>query len=312
MARIRTIKPEFPHSESMGNISRDARLTFIMLWTLADDSGRLRGNSRMLASLLFPYDDDAPALIGNWLTELEREGCIELYTIDGTAYCQICKWLSHQKIDKPSSSKIPPPTDASRGVANVRESSPLDQGSRIKEEDQGIGSGIMDRESDHCSNIDLRDQAIVDSVPENAVDPKSAFKDCVSVFLDKWQTLPAGVRGVVHVAAIGATGYGIWAHVSPKDKEAIRSVLPHRFEAAMKACDAIENGAIEWDRAAMTLRQFPDAIDSLVADACKKFYSQPKPDLKTSQATAMLSDLEKYLTGNSVDITRPQRLISNE
>ncbi len=46
MARIRSIKPEFPQSESMGNVSRDARLTFIQLWTLADDSGRLRGSSR--------------------------------------------------------------------------------------------------------------------------------------------------------------------------------------------------------------------------------------------------------------------------
>ena len=59
MARIRTIKPEFPHSESMGRVSREARLCFILLWTIADDAGRLRGNSRMLASLLYPYDDDA-------------------------------------------------------------------------------------------------------------------------------------------------------------------------------------------------------------------------------------------------------------
>ena len=57
MARIRSIKPELPQSESMGNVSRDARLTFVQLFTLADDEGRLRGNSRMLASLLFPYDD---------------------------------------------------------------------------------------------------------------------------------------------------------------------------------------------------------------------------------------------------------------
>ena len=76
MARIRTIKPEFPQSESMGRVSREARYCFIMLWTLADDSGRLRGNSRMLASLLYPYDDDAGALISGWLDELEREGCV--------------------------------------------------------------------------------------------------------------------------------------------------------------------------------------------------------------------------------------------
>lgn len=138
MARIRTIKPEFPQSESMGNVSRDARLCFIMLWTIADDSGRLRGNSRMLASLLFPYDDDAPALIDGWLFELEHEGCIDRYVADGSAYVEIAKWLSHQKIDKPTPSKIPAFDPSSRILANPRESSPLDQGpkdQRIK--DQG-------------------------------------------------------------------------------------------------------------------------------------------------------------------------------
>jgi hypothetical protein len=73
VARIRTIKPEFPQSESMGNVSRDARLLFVLLWTLCDDSGRTRAASRMLASLLYPYDDDAPGLIDGWLGELERE-----------------------------------------------------------------------------------------------------------------------------------------------------------------------------------------------------------------------------------------------
>src|SRR6478672_1250768 len=79
MARIRSIKPEFPQSESMGNVSRDARLTFIQLWTIADDEGRLRGNSRMLASLLYPYDDDAKRLIDKWLLELESQSCITRY-----------------------------------------------------------------------------------------------------------------------------------------------------------------------------------------------------------------------------------------
>lgn len=133
MARIRSIKPEFPQSESMGRVSRDARLTFIQLWTLSDDEGRLRGNSRMIASLLFPYDDDAPGLIDAWLGELERERCIARYRIDGDSYIQICKWLIHQKIDKPSKSKIPAFVEPSRILAN-----PLhgikDQGSK----DQGI------------------------------------------------------------------------------------------------------------------------------------------------------------------------------
>lgn len=150
MARIRTIKPEFPQSESMGRVSRDARLLFVQMWTLADDSGRLRGNSRMLASLLFPYDDDAPGLISGWLDELEREKCIERYSgDDGSSYVSICNWLDHQKIDKPSESKLPPPNldairEDSRTLSNPLESSipsraRADQGPRTK--DQGSRKG---------------------------------------------------------------------------------------------------------------------------------------------------------------------------
>jgi len=126
MARIRTIKPEFPQSESMGRVSRDARLAFVLMWTLADDAGRLRGNSRMLASLLFPYDDDAPALIEGWIAELEHEGCVVRYKVDGQTYVEIRNWLIHQKIDKPSQSKLPTFDESSRVLANPRESSSLD------------------------------------------------------------------------------------------------------------------------------------------------------------------------------------------
>lgn len=134
MPRIRTIKPEFPQSESMGRVSRESRLLFLQLLTLADDSGRLRGNSRMLASLLYPYDTDAGTLIEGWMAELEREECIRRYRHNGDTYLEVCNWLKHQKIDKPSTSKLPPFDEPSRIVANPRERSSeegiKDQGSK--------------------------------------------------------------------------------------------------------------------------------------------------------------------------------------
>lgn len=140
MARIRTIKPEFPQSESMGRVSRESRLCFILLFTLADDAGRLRGNSRMLASLLYPYDDDARKHIDAWLSELSNEGCISCYAIDGDQYIEILQWHKHQKIDKPTASKIPPAPEipnTPRSLANPRE---------VSSEDLGRYQG-MDQES---------------------------------------------------------------------------------------------------------------------------------------------------------------------
>ena len=114
MARIRSIKPEFPQSETIGRLSRDARLLFIQLWTIVDDEGRARAASRLLASLLYPYDDDAPDLIERWLSELEQGNCLRRYLVDGSQYLEIVNWLKHQKIDHPSASKIPPFDEASR------------------------------------------------------------------------------------------------------------------------------------------------------------------------------------------------------
>jgi len=137
MARIRTIKPEFPQSESMGMVSREARLCFVLLWTLADDAGRLRGNPKMLASLLYPYDDDAADLMEGWLSELAGKRCISRYVIDGNNYLQISGWRDHQKIEKPSASRLPPPPPEQSGLfANVLDDSPADQG-----EDQGVDQG---------------------------------------------------------------------------------------------------------------------------------------------------------------------------
>jgi hypothetical protein len=136
MPRIRTIKPEFPQSETTGKLSREARLLFILLWTVVDDSGRTRAASRMLASLLYPYDDDAPSLIDGWLEELESNDCVIRYTVDDSRYLQITKWLQHQKIDRPSPSRLPSPP---RGLAKAREDSRVsdaDLGPRTLDQDQ--------------------------------------------------------------------------------------------------------------------------------------------------------------------------------
>lgn len=107
VARIRTIKPEFVESESIGKLSRDARLLFVLLWTIVDDEGRSRASSRFLASRLFPYDNDAVDLIGMWRDELVAGGHVRLYECEGDTYLDIPKWLKHQKIDHASKSRLP-------------------------------------------------------------------------------------------------------------------------------------------------------------------------------------------------------------
>ncbi len=140
MGRIRTIKPEFPQSESVGRLSREARLFFIQLWTIVDDEGRARGSSQILASLLYPYDGEISALVDEWVAETEREGMTRRYKVDGSTYIEVLNFNRHQKIERPSSSKLPEHSDSfgedsskahrslaedSRGVAAVSVSVPV-------------------------------------------------------------------------------------------------------------------------------------------------------------------------------------------
>lgn len=172
MARIRTIKPEFPQSETMGKLSRDARLLFIQLWTIADDEGRARASSRMLASLLYPYDDDAKGQMDGWLEELERLGCIRCYEADGSSYLEIVNWLKHQKIDKPSKSRLPAFVEFPRIFANVREASATDLGPSTLDLGPKEPAAKAARSSDWPS--DFRDQ-FWEAFPRK-LEKKAAFK----------------------------------------------------------------------------------------------------------------------------------------
>jgi hypothetical protein len=124
MSRIRTIQPNFPKSRSMGRVSRDARLLFIQLWLIADDTGRLRFDHQTLVEDLYPEDPDASTFLAAWLDELEREKCIERYQVNDLAFVRIVKWRKHQIVDRPSASTCPPAPREAREPREPREESP--------------------------------------------------------------------------------------------------------------------------------------------------------------------------------------------
>jgi hypothetical protein len=59
MARIRSIKPEFFTSLTIGSLSERARLAFIGIWTFVDDYGRAVDDARLVKAAVFPLDDRA-------------------------------------------------------------------------------------------------------------------------------------------------------------------------------------------------------------------------------------------------------------
>ncbi|MDT0467599.1 hypothetical protein [Streptomyces gibsoniae] len=109
MARIRTIKPEAFVSESLAEVSVEAERTFFGLLTQADDHGRHRDNAAIIAGLLWPLRAEHTSVhVEDDLQQLANAGLLCRYTgCDGRRYLHVVTWSEHQKIDKPSQSRLP-------------------------------------------------------------------------------------------------------------------------------------------------------------------------------------------------------------
>ncbi len=258
MARIRTIKPEFPQSESMGRVSRDARLLFIQLWTLCDDEGRSRGDARLIKGLLYPYDEVKFSEIDGWLDELEREGCLVRYEADGSRYLSIRNWRIHQKIDKPTASKLPAPREPS--------GKPREDSREIREE----SSGDLDREGKGREGKG-RDQGPISVAPDGAqAAAPPAVDDPVARVFDHWRTTHGHPQ----------------ARLDAKRRRLIREALKGYDEASL--CQSITgylNSPHHMGQNDRSTRY--DGIDLLLRDAKHidaglKFYAEPpRSDLST-------------------------------
>lgn len=113
MSRIRTIKPELFINDRCNEVSVTALLTFIGLLPQADDWGRHRDNAAIIGGVIWPQRAEHTAVhVEDDLIQLAIAGLICRYTgCDGKRYLHIVGWFEHQKIDKPSQSRMPVCTD---------------------------------------------------------------------------------------------------------------------------------------------------------------------------------------------------------
>ncbi len=107
MARSRNIKPGFFKNEVLAEMSAEARLLFIGLWTLADREGRLEDRPKRIRAELFPFDmiDTDPLL-----DRLVQDGFLIRYESEGARFIQIENFTKHQQPHhKEVASVIPSP-----------------------------------------------------------------------------------------------------------------------------------------------------------------------------------------------------------
>lgn len=112
MPRTRELKPAFFQDEDLATLSRDHRLLFSALWTLADREGRLEDRPAWIKLYSFPFDADISVDdISRMLTDLAA--CsgrfIVRYQANGKRYLLVQNFKKHQHIHPKEAPSVFPP-----------------------------------------------------------------------------------------------------------------------------------------------------------------------------------------------------------
>lgn len=144
MSRIRTIKPEFWKNERLSELPEAAHMLAAALLNYADDEGYFNANPKLIQGECFPLRELSVS-IPDGLTQLADDGYLRLGKgADGKRYGHIVHFSDHQKINRPTASKIKAMQvsweDAGITHAQLTESSLL-EGNREGNREQGNARG---------------------------------------------------------------------------------------------------------------------------------------------------------------------------
>jgi hypothetical protein len=107
LARIRTIKPEFFTNEGLSTLPEVTHYGMAAgLLTYSDDEGYFNANVALIKAALFPIREPSVS-VHDMLTQLQNIGFIELLDgKDGRRYGRVVSFLEHQRVNRPTPSKI--------------------------------------------------------------------------------------------------------------------------------------------------------------------------------------------------------------
>ncbi len=94
---------------AVAKMTRDERLMFVGLITIADDEGRLAASAASLQGALYPNDSDVtPRLVKKWRDGIvEKVRNVQMYAHEGVEYLSFSRWERYQKPSHPTPSKFP-------------------------------------------------------------------------------------------------------------------------------------------------------------------------------------------------------------
>lgn len=146
MAQRRMIHKAISTSKKLSKVSAKAALLYTWMIPFLDDFGCYHADTYILKRFVVPYRDDfSPRVIEKCLQELECEGLINLYEVEGYKYLELLQFDRFQtlKNDRKMTAEVPPPP---QGYSNwnpngFQMDSKWKNQDKYKEEDKEEGEG---------------------------------------------------------------------------------------------------------------------------------------------------------------------------
>jgi len=187
MARIRTVKPDFFRSRTINRLTYEQRLTFIGLWTHVDDEGRCEYDPELIKADIWPRERSVGELEDD-LRVLTELSLITHYEVGERSFIQVKGFDEHQRINRPTPSRLPPPkAGAIVPLTSRNEASPKTHGALTE-------SSLPERKGkEGKGNTSLRSGA---SAPPASVNPGVVVGAWVEAFVAAVGKQPSGsLRG---------------------------------------------------------------------------------------------------------------------
>jgi hypothetical protein len=114
LARIRSVKPELRTSLVVAGWPIEVRYFWVLLWGYLDDKGRGLDIPKTIAGDCFPHDDKITArTVDGWLGTMaektdHHDAPVCRYEVGGKRYLHATSWAEHQRINRPTTSRLPP------------------------------------------------------------------------------------------------------------------------------------------------------------------------------------------------------------
>lgn len=195
MARARNIKPGFFKNADLVELTMEARLLFIGLWTLADRAGRLEDRPKQIKMELFPAD---MVDVDDCLDGLQRWGFVKRYEVGGRRLLQVVNFNKHQNPHRDEKVSALPAEDGTFDAPRVKAQGGNDDSTmraRCEDDAGTVGIGLIPDSLIPESGLLIPESGFQDIPPPPApvvaaAKPAKVSAEDDPAFMAAWQAYP--------------------------------------------------------------------------------------------------------------------------